>query len=434
MRASDMSRPATGALWPLILITSLFFFWGMANNLNDVLIPQFKKAFSLTDLQSGLVQSAFYMGYFLLAIPAGLFMRRFGYKAAVIAGLLLFAAGAFLFYPAADNHQYSWFLGALFVIASGLAFLETSANPLITVLGPPEKAAFRLNLAQAFNPLGSLTGIWVGKEYILSGVEHNESSLSALSDQARLAFYISESQAVQGPYLIIGAIIIAWAVLVALSKFPAAATENTHEHTGETVSAGRSLSGLFAKPHFLFGVMAQFFYVGAQVGIWSYMIRYAQSELAMPEKEAANFLFIALILFAVGRFVGTALMSRLSPLRILAVFAIINIGLCAYAAAVGGLYGLYALTATSFFMSIMFPTIFATAVDGLGPLTKTGSSLLVMSIVSGALLPPLMGLISDASHIRTSIFIPALCFAVIAWYGLKSPKRPLSATPVATTH
>lgn len=373
------------------------------------------------------------MGYFLLALPAGFFMRRYGYKAAVVTGLILFAAGAFLFYPAANNHQYLWFLGALFVIASGLAFLETSANPLITVLGPPEKAAFRLNLAQAFNPLGALTGIWIGKEYILSGIEHDEASLSALSDQARQAFYASESQAVQGPYLIIGAVIIAWAVLVALSKFPAAATANTHEHTGEEISSGRAISDLFKRPHFLFGVVAQFFYVGAQVGIWSYMIRYAQAELAMPEKEAANFLFIALILFAVGRFVGTALMSRLSPVKILSVFAIINIGLCAYAATAGGLYGLYALTATSFFMSIMFPTIFATAVQGLGPLTKTGSSLLVMSIVSGAFLPPLMGLISDASHIRTSILVPALCFVVIALYGLRSPKSAVTVS-AATSH
>ena len=258
---------ASSGLRPNILITSLFFFSGIANNLNDVLIPQFKKAFILTDLQSGLVQSAFYMGYFLLALPAALVMRRFGYMSAVVLGLLLYAAGAFLFFPAAENHQYAWFLGALFVIASGLAFLETSANPLITVLGSPEKAAFRLNLAQSFNPLGSIAGIFIGQQFILSGIEHDESTLAAMDEAARQAFHVAEVKAVQGPYLVIGVVILLWAALVLFSRFPSAAIRNTHEDEGETIGTWQSITGLFGKPRFLFGVLAQFFYVGAQVGI-----------------------------------------------------------------------------------------------------------------------------------------------------------------------
>lgn len=410
------------SLWPLILITSLFFFWGVANNLNDVLIPQFKKAFVLTDLQSGLVQSAFYMGYFLLALPAAFVMRKLGYKTAVVVGLLLYAAGAFIFYPAADNHQYSWFLGGLFVIASGLAFLETSANPLITVLGSPDKAAFRLNLAQSFNPLGALSGIFIGQHFILSGIEHDETALAAMTDAARQAFYISEVKAVQGPYLVIGCVVLLWALLVFLSKFPAAATQNAHEDSGEEVGFFQSVVQLLQRPRFMFGVMAQFFYVGAQVGIWSYMIRYAQAEMGLTDKVAATYLYYTLIAFAVGRFIGTGLMTKVRPTLILGLFALVNIGLMLFAVVSGGENGLWALVASSFFMSIMFPTIFATSVAGLGNLTKTGSSLLVMSIVGGAVLTAVMGFVSDHSHIRTAFTVTAVCFAVIAVYAFRAPK------------
>ncbi|ESQ75533.1 L-fucose:H+ symporter permease [Asticcacaulis sp. AC402] len=414
--------PARNALWPVLLITALFFFWGMANNLNDILIPQFKKAFILTDLQSGLVQSAFYMGYFFLALPAAFLMRKLGYKAAVITGLVLYAIGAFLFWPAAENHQYTSFLGALFVIASGLAFLETSANPLITVLGPPDKAAFRLNLAQAFNPLGSLAGIWIGQTYILSGIEHDETALGTMTEAARQAFYISEVKAVQGPYLVIGIVVLAWAALVLFSKFPAAATNNAEEDAGEEVGFVRSIGRLFEKPRFLVGVVAQFFYVGAQVGIWSYMIRYGQTEIGLVDKDAATYLYYALAAFAVGRFFGTALMSKLSPNLILGVFAVINIALMVAAVALGGETGMWALVASSFFMSIMFPTIFATSIAGLGNLTKTGSSLLVMSIIGGAVLTVVMGFVSDHSHIRTAFLVAAACFLVIAAYAFSAPR------------
>jgi len=400
--------PSAPALWPVILITALFFFWGMANNLNDILIPQFKKAFVLTDFESGLVQQSFYAGYFIMAIPAGLLMRRFGYKAAVVTGLVIFAIGAFSFWPGAEIRQYPWLLGALFVIAAGLAFLETSANPLMTILGDEKHAAFRLNLAQAFNPLGSLVGLLVGKTFILSGIE----KLNSTAD------FVRETKAVQMPYLVIGLLVLAWAALVALSRFPAQATHSVEDRT-ETGSA--SIGGLFKRGHFVMGVVAQFFYVGAQVGIWSYTIRYAQAEIHITDKVAANYVIAALILFAVGRFVGAGLMRIVNPARLLAGFAIINIALTAYAAGAGGQNGLYALVAASFFMSIMFPTIFATSLQGLGSLTKTGASLLVMSVIGGGVLTAVMGRVSDTTHlIRLAIFVPTACFVVIALYSLRS--------------
>lgn len=408
---------AKTAVAPMVLIVCLFFLWGVANNLNDVLIPHFKKAFFLTDLQSGLVQSAFYLGYFLLAIPAGLVMRRFGYKAAVLVGLLLFGGGALLFYPAAEIRQYGLFLAALFVIASGLAFLETSANPLITVLGDPATAERRLNFAQAFNPLGSIMAVILGREFILSGIEPTAAEFASMSAQQRGAFQASEAHAVQAPYLVIAAVVIGWALLVAISKFPAAAGRPAPASfaTGKRAP----MRTLLRYPRFVFGVAAQFFYVGAQVGIWSYMIRYAQQEIpGLGEKAAAGYLTWSLVAFMTGRFVGTALMGRFSPARLMGLFALVNMVLTCIAVVAGGSTGLLALAATSFFMSIMFPTIFANAIRDLGELTKPASSFLVMSIIGGAILTAAMGLISDQSSIRTAMLVPLVCFAVVGAFGL----------------
>ncbi|KLB15201.1 fucose permease, partial [Xanthomonas hortorum pv. gardneri] len=353
--ASPRGNLARTAMVPLLLIVSLFFLWGMANNLNDILIKQFKKAFELTDLQAGLVQSAFYLGYFVFAMPAAMFMRRYSYKAAVVLGLLLYACGAFLFYPAAQVHTYWLFLLALFVIASGLAFLETTANPLVTVLGPAEGAARRLNLAQAFNPLGSITGVLVGQHFIFSGVEHTPAELAAMAPAARAAFFATESSAVQTPYLVIGVVVVLWAILIALVRFPTGDTG-----VGEAAPKRARFGELLRNRLFVFSVVAQFFYVGAQVGIWSYLIRYLQDAVpGTPEKTAATYLTISLVLFMAGRFIGTALLRYLAPAKLLASFATINLVLCAVAIALPGWTGLYALVAASVFMSVMFPTIFA---------------------------------------------------------------------------
>ncbi|MDR3528001.1 MAG: L-fucose:H+ symporter permease [Rhizomicrobium sp.] len=389
----------------IVLVVSLFFAWGVANSLNDILIPQFKKAFVLTDLQTGLVQSAFYGGYFLFAIPASLLMRRYGYRGALLTGLALYAVGAFLFYPAAETHSYLFFLGALVVIASGLSFLETSANPLMTVLGAPENAQRRLNFAQAFNPLGVLSGVMVGGLFIVS-----DQKLPA----AQLA------HAVVGPYLVIGSCVLLLAFILAKTPFPEVATL----HSNEEEAASGGFLKLLLYPRFLFGVMAQFFYVAAQVGVWSFMIRYSQQALpSLSLSQAVNILFWSQVLFMLGRFLGTALMARIAPELLMAIYAAISVGLTAIAALVGGLPGIVCLAATSFFMSIMFPTIFAGAIRDLGPLTKNGSSFLVMAIIGGASAPPLMGYISGLSSMRYAMLVPCACFAVIFAFALANRPR-----------
>jgi FHS family L-fucose permease-like MFS transporter len=402
-----------GYLGATVLVIALFAFWGMSNSLNDVLIPQFRKTFLLGDFASSFVQFATFIGYFLFAIPASLFMRRFGYRAAVVMGLVLFGTGALLFYPAASFGEYHFFLGALFVVASGLSFLETSANPMIAAMGPAESADQRLNFAQMFNPLGTIAGVFLGKELILSEHHLTPAQIEAMDPAARAAWQAAELTAVKLPYLGIACVVLLWAVLVAVSRFPPMATS---EKGGEAPDAG--FAGLLAFPRYWLGVIAQFAYVGAQVGIWSFVIRYTQFNTpGTAEKVAANNLIITLTLFFAGRFVGTLLMSRFRPASLLALFAAIDVVLCLAAALAGGDLGLYALMATSFFMSIQFPTIFTMSLRGLGAHTKSGSSFLVMAIVGGALIPPLMGLISDARSINVAMFVPAVCFAVVWAFG-----------------
>lgn len=405
-----MSDNQKTAALPVLLITALFFFWGAANNLNDVLIAHFRKAFTLTDLQSGLVQSAFYMGYFVFAIPAALFMKRWGYKGAVLLGLCLFGIGALLFWPAAEAHSYGFFLGALFVIASGLAFLETSANPLVTRLGPAEGAERRLNLAQAFNPLGSIAGVFLGQQLILG-----ESGAAAATS-------------VETPYLIIALVVLGWAALIAVTRFPAIATERAEETVGTAAEFGQ----LFRRRDYMLGVVAQFFYVGAQVGVWSYLIRYmAVAVPGMSDKHAATYLIVSLAAFMVGRFAGAFLMGTFKPARLLAGFAAINFVLCVVAALAGGWIGVIALVATSFFMSIMFPTIFALSIRGMGDLAKPGASLLVMAIIGGAVLTPLMGYISGSSSILLAMLVPAGCFVAVFAFARTAgipPEKPISSS------
>jgi MFS transporter, FHS family, L-fucose permease len=411
------ARPsvASARLLPLILVVSLFFLWGVANNLNDVLIAQFKKAFTLSDLQAGLVQSAFYLGYFLVAIPAGIFMRRFGYKGAIVFGLMLYGIGALLFWPAAASATYGIFLCALFVIASGLAFLETSANPLVTLLGSPETAAARLNLAQAFNPLGSISGVLIGQLFIFSGIEHTPEQQAAMSLAERHAYLLQEAAAVQWPYLVIGLVVISWAVIILLTRFPDTSVA-PEEH--ERASHG-TLGRLLRNGRFMAAVAAQFFYVGAQVGVWSYLIRYVQATMpGTPARSAANFLTASLVCFMVGRFAGAALMKYLQPARLLAAFATINIVLAMMAVFVPGHVGVYALVTCSFFMSVMYPTIFALGVEGRDDAErKFGSAVLVMAIIGGAVLTAAMGATSDVAGISHAMLVPAACFVMVLLFA-----------------
>jgi FHS family L-fucose permease-like MFS transporter len=393
---------------PLVLVVSLFFLWGVANNLNDILIRQFKEAFYLTDFESGLVQSAFYLGYFLFAIPAGLFVRRHGYKAGIVVGLGLYGVGAFLFLPAGQLGAYGFFLFALFVIASGLSFLETSANPFVTVLGPPEGAERRLNFAQAFNPLGSIAGVAIGRNFIFSGAHRTAAQLAAMPVAARAAYHASQSAAVQMPYAAIGAVVLALALVITFTRFPVAqgmCTQDTDEGGWRQ---------LLKRSRVLMAVAAQFFYVGAQVGVWSYLIRYAEGTIPRTsDRTAADYLLISLVLFMVGRFAGTALMRVVAPAKVLGVFAAVNALLTAIAIARPGPVGLAALIGVSFFMSVMYPTIFALGVQGLGEARKLASSVLVMAIVGGAVLTPAMGAVSGVAGIQWAMAVPLICFGIV---------------------
>ena len=408
---------ARGYLPALIITVSLFFLWGMANNLNDILIAQFRKAFTLSDFGTSFVQQVFYLGYFLLAVPASMVMRRYGYKAAIVLGLTLYGTGALLFYPAAAASLYQLFLLGLFVIAAGLAFLETSANPLMGDLGDPAGATRRLNWAQAANPLGAITGILIGRFFILSGIEHDERALATMDVAARTAFYKAEVQAIAPPYVAIAIVVLLFAVAAALVRFPS----GTPVHAEEGRS-GRFVD-VFRQPRLMGAVVAQFFYVGAQVGVWSYTIRYAQANVGLNERGGADALFVSLVLFAAGRFLGSALMGRAAPVKLLALFAGLSVLLTAVAAVLGGWPGLIALVAASFFMSIQFPTIFALGIEGLGPLRRAGASLIVMAIIGGAGLTALMGLVSDHAGITSAMLVPTVSFVVVTLFALMLGRR-----------
>jgi len=403
-----------GVLIPFVLVTALFFLWGIPNNLNDVLIRQFMKSFALSRFQAGLVQSAFYMGYFLLATPAALLMRRFGYKYGFIVGLLLFGIGAFLFWPAAIIGRYPYFLAALFVIASGLAFLETASNPFVAQIGDPRSAAQRLNFAQAFNPLGSITGALIGTVFIFSGIELSGSQVASMQTAGTYTPYLrTETMRVVAPYMILGAVAIGWAVLTALTRFPVVAGELQAE--GESHGRFRDLLGY---PTFLFAIVAQFLYVGAQVGTWSYFIQYVQDSTHQHEKIAGYLLTGTLGAFGVGRFGSSVIMRYVRPHRLMALYSVINIVLVAVGVLFPGWVGLWAIFFTSFFMSVMFPTIFALGIEGLGRNTKIGGSLIVMSIVGGAVLTPIMGWISQTTHrISLAYAVPLGSYCVIAIYS-----------------
>ncbi|HEY3389368.1 MAG TPA: L-fucose:H+ symporter permease [Prolixibacteraceae bacterium] len=415
---------APGYALTFILVTSLFFLWALPNNLNDILIPQFMKSFELNRLEAGLVQSAFYLGYFLFALPAALIMDRFGYKAGLLTGLLIFSAGCFLFWPAALAGKYGFFLGALFIIAAGLAFLETGSNSFIAILGDPEKSEQRLNLAQSFNPLGSMTGVLVGTVFIFSGTELSTTGIEEMKALGTYKQYLhDEIMRVGPPYLIIGAIILVCAFLIWRAKFP----EGDKKIKGSTQNSGK-FSELIRYPHFLKGVLAQFFYVGAQVGTWSFLIQYTKDYMHKSEKEAGLYLTISLLAFGVGRFASTAMMKKFEPKKLMGLYSSINIAMVALAVITPGFIGGWALILSSFFMSLMFPTIFALGVKGLGPNTKIGASGIIMAIIGGAIWTPLMGFISDQTHsMALAMIVPLISYIYVCYYAFlgSKPSGPL---------
>jgi FHS family L-fucose permease-like MFS transporter len=401
-----------GTMRTFVLITGLFFLWGIPNNLNDVLIRQFMKSFAISRFEAGLVQSAFYLGYFLFALPAGILMRRKGYKPGFITGLLLFATGCFLFWPAANAGQYWFFLAALFVVASGLAFLETAANPFVAQLGPTYTSERRLNLAQAFNPLGSILGVLVGTRFIFSGVELTPLQISAMEAHGTyLAYLHQETRRVVAPYLVLGGLALVWAVMILLTRFPAFIHQR--EQNAETSSDWRVL---IQQKHFLFALVAQFMYVGAQVGTWSYFIQYSQEYAHLHERTAGLLLTATLAAFGIGRFLSAALMRHFAASRLMTVYALLNVVLLIVAITIMGWPGVIAILSTSLFMSVMFPTIFALGLKDLGPNTNLGGSLLVMTIVGGAVLTPIMGRIAEGSTSHAYL-VPLFSYMVVAVFS-----------------
>jgi FHS family L-fucose permease-like MFS transporter len=408
-------------LVPFVLVTSLFFLWAIGVNLNDVLIPHLKKALDLTDFQSSLIQTAFFGGYFLMALPAGWLMRRLGYRRGILAGLSLCALGTLLFQPAAASRWYPSFLLALFVMACGQCVLEVAANPYVTVLGPPESAARRLNTAQAFNALGAVITPILGARFILSGVEHRGADLGAMSPAAVEAWRTAEAAGVKGPYLVITAIFVLVGLLIARSTLP-----EVHE---PGVGTGRGLAAAWRHAHLRRGVYAQFCYVGAQVGVASFVIRFVQQALpGTQERAAAGFLKWHLAGFLAGRVLGSVMMRRVSAPRMLGICASLSIVAAALAAAGWGAATVLMVVLLGLFHSIQFPTIFALAIDGLGDDTKLGSSLLVMSIVGGAIIPAIMGALSDARGIQFAFWVPVLCYVVVLHFALRGHRHTAEVT------
>src|SRR5712664_872456 len=407
-------------LVPFMLITSLFFLWAFGVNLNDILIPHLKKAFGLTDFQSSFIQVAFFGGYFLAAFPAGRVMERIGYKKGILAGLFLCAGGAALFLPASSSRAYGFFLFALFVMACGQSFLEVAANPYVTILGPAASAERRLNFAQSFNAVGAVLSPILGRTFILTGVEYAPAQIAAMSAAQLGAYRAGEASTVKGPYLVMAAIFVVVAVLVQMAHLP-----DVQESAVEGGAAGteNSTESVLSHPHLMKGVVAQFFYVGAQVGVASFVIRYAQFSVpGTAAKTAALYLLLHQVGFMAGRFVGSALMKKIAAARLLSLFAGASLVCVTVALLATGVIPVWAVVLIGFFHSIMFPTIFALSIKNLGPLTKRGSSLLVMAIVGGAFFPAIMGRISDAASIQKAFLVPLLCYVYIFYFGVRGYK------------
>lgn len=404
-------------LLPFILVTSLFFLWGIANNLNGILIPHLRKALQLSNMQSTFVDTSIYLAYFLAAIPAGMILSKWGYKKGIITGLLIFAFGAFLFVPAANTREYGIFLTALFIIGCGLTILETAANPYATKLGDPESATSRLILAQAFNGLAVFIGPLIGTLFILSGKEFTPEQLNLMSESDKLAYLTSEAASVKMPYTVLALFLVTVAVLFMVNKFP----EFKEEENAKQGSLGDALK----HNHLRWAIIAQLFYVGAQVCVTSFFVRMAIKGGGVDEKTAGYYLSVYGVLFMVGRFSGTVIMKYIKPAKLLGIYAVACILLSLTAIYADGNKVVFALGGLGFFMSIMFPTIFSLGIEDMKENTKPASSLIVMSIIGGAIFPVLMGKIIDQfnDNIQIGYWVPMICYFVILYFALQGHKH-----------
>ncbi|MFP4059379.1 MAG: L-fucose:H+ symporter permease [Bacteroidales bacterium] len=401
-------------LIPFILITSLFFMWGLANNMTDTLLAAFKKIMSMSDFQTSWIQLSFYGSYFVLALPAAIFIKRFTYKAGVLLGLGLFISGSILFYPASLTMVYEHFLAALFILAGGLSILETSSNPYIIAMGPEESGTRRLNLSQSFNPIGSITGVLLSKLFILSnlnqaGVEER----ARMSEEQLKSVQALELNAVMGPYVGVAVLLVIIWLTIAIIRMPKASD------TLKGLDLWKTFGRLSKNSNYIWGVVAQFFYVGAQIGVWSFTIRYVMKELDLNEDDASTYYLAALILFTLSRFVFTGLMRYFAPKRLLTASALLAVTCTLFVIYGEGHLGVYALVLISGCMSLMFPTIYGLAVEGLGNDIKIGGSGLIMAILGGAVLTAIQGQVSDLTgNINLAYFVPLGCFVVIVIYSL----------------
>jgi FHS family L-fucose permease-like MFS transporter len=415
-----------GYMFTFLLTTIIFFVWGMSNNLTDILVQQFRKSFELSLLQAQLVQTANFMAYFVMATPAALLMRRFGYKTGLVVGLVTFGVGTLLFWPAAVIGQYAPFLVAIFVVGTGASILETAANPLVAQFGDPSTSERRLNFAQAFNPPGTIVGVLLGTWFIFSGVDKSKAEVASMKAQGTYAAYLhSEILRVVPTYVFLGVVVLILAVLISRARFPVSLDSTVYAGYPSQVSQPRSgaYGRLFRTPSLMFAVVAQFFYVGAQVATWSTLIPYLRAYTSIGDKGAGYFLTGTLVALSVGRLVSTKLMQYVSPSRMLALYAIVNVALLIVGVAHPGMVGASAILATSFFMSIMYPTIFAMGVKGLGDDTKLGGSLLVMAILGGALFPLAMSWVAKVTgSLAMGYTLPAAAYIVVAGYAFLVPR------------
>ena len=413
-----MSHGKASSRVAFALVASLFLCWGVANNMNDTLLAAFRRIMSMSDMQTSLVQFAFYGAYFCFAIPAAIFIRRFSYKAGILLGLALYAAGCMLFYPAGIASSYPFFLIAIYVMASGCSILETTANPYIMAMGDPRTATRRLNLAQTLNPVGAICGILLSRHFILAQLHSADAAQrSGMDADALIAIQHQELSAVSGTYMAIGCILIALMVTVALIKMPAGSGSDDTDATTPRPSARETTSRLWRNTHYRYGVVAQFFYVGVQTGVWSFTIRLAMHQLGILEKDASIAFLYSILAFMLFRFIFTWLMAYIKPLCLLYAASLMALLFTLAVIFTSGWVCIGFLIAISACMSLMFPTIYGIALEDVAPAdTKLGASGLIMAILGGALITPLQAFISDRAGISASFAIPALCFAVILIY------------------
>ena len=418
------------ALVPFILVTSLFALWGFANAVTDPMVNAFKKVLELSNSEAAWVQMAFYGGYFCMALPAAMFMRKYSYKVGILIGLGLYATGALLFYPAATTEQFWFFCLGLYILTFGLAFLETAANPYALAMGAKETATQRLNLAQAFNPLGLIVGLFVAQQFVLTNLQSDDVDFSALDEASKVLIRTSDLMVIRNPYVILGLVLIVVFIVFFVSKMPQAKDEGGMPKIGDTFAV------LSKNKKYVMGVIAQVFHTGCLIMCWTYIYQYAE-DIGVDSVTAGYYQMAAFILFTIGRAVGTYLLRYISSGKLLMYFAILGIFFTAGAIFIHGIVGLYSLVGISFCMSLMFPTIYGIA---LGDLTeeqsKVGSAGLIMSIVGGALMPKLQALIIDIGgngvnditilgvpEINFSYILPMICFLYIGWYGLRIYKK-----------